>query len=73
MTKFIWAAAEIRVAPVQGGSCLQNRGHALTAGRTDGNQCPDCPAAVRLLLGELLGRLGENPPTGRRERVARGQ
>src|ERR1700761_2773437 len=48
-------------------SGLQNRGHALAAGRTDRDQGTHgfaCGVALRFLLRELLGRLGEDPPAG---------
>ena len=56
-------------------SDLKNRGHTLATCGADRNQCPDGPAtrALRLLLRQLLGRLGENAPPCGREGVARGQ
>jgi hypothetical protein len=57
---------------IQQSSGLKDRGDTLSTCGADRNQGPDGSAspALRLLLRELFGRLGEDAPAGGREGVA---
>src|SRR5690606_20499830 len=56
-----------------GGDGLEDRGDAEAAGRAHRDERAGGRAVLALVLGELLGGLGDDPAAGRGERVTRGE